>query len=153
MIEWSLTPFEIGSCDNPETIRFRKYATGTHLIAHGAQVETGLTPQEVVWQRNKARLYHYEPNREKKYLVPILIVYAPILRPYILDLVPSNSFVEHLSSEDFDVFWLDWGNAGSEDKHISFENWILDFMKAVGSVLSSSQAEELTIYGYYQGGR
>lgn len=39
------TPFEISSYDNPETIRFRKYATGTHLIVHGTEVETGLTPQ------------------------------------------------------------------------------------------------------------
>ena len=32
------TPFEISSYDNPETIRFRKYATGTHLVVHGTEV-------------------------------------------------------------------------------------------------------------------
>ena len=153
MIEWSRTPFEISSYDNPETIRFRKYATGTHLIVHGAQIETAPTPKEVLWQRGEAKVYHYEPTQEKKYPVPVLIVYAPILRPYILDLVPGNSFVEYLSGEGFEVFLLDWGNAGPEDKHLSFEDWILDYMpEAVQSVLSSSQAEELTIYGYCQGG-
>jgi hypothetical protein len=39
------TPFEISSYDNPETIRFRKYARGTHLVMHGLRVEAGLTPR------------------------------------------------------------------------------------------------------------
>jgi polyhydroxyalkanoate synthase len=91
-------------------------------------VEPGLAPKEVIWQRAEARLYHYEPTHEKKYLVPVLIVYAPILRPYILDLGPGNSFVEYLLGEGFDVYLLDWDNAGPEDKHLSFEDWILDYM-------------------------
>src|SRR5919112_835703 len=119
-------PVEISNYDNPETIRFRKYATGTHLIVHGTEVQTGLTPKEMVWQRGEARLYRYEPAREKKHPVPVLIVYAPILRPYILDLVPGNSFVEYLLDEGFDVYLLDWGNAGPEDEHLSFEDWIPD---------------------------
>ncbi len=148
------TPFEISNYDNPETIRFRKYATGTHLIVHATEVETGLTPKEMVWQRGEAKLYHYDPTHEKKkYSVPVLIVYAPILRPYILDLVPGNSFVEYLLGEGFDVYLLDWGNAGPEDKHLSFEDWILDYMpEALQSVLRDSQAKELTIFGHCQGG-
>ena len=150
----SAVPFEISNYDNPETIRFRKYATGTHLVVHGTDVETGLTPKEMVWQRGEARLYQYEPACEKKkYPVPVLIVYAPILRPYILDLVPGNSFVEYLLDEGFDVYLLDWGNAGPEDKHLKFEDWILDYMpEAVESVLKNSEAEGLTIFGYCQGG-
>jgi hypothetical protein len=52
MTTWpTSTPFEISNYDNPETIRFRKYATGTHLIVHGTKVEAGLTPKEAVWQK------------------------------------------------------------------------------------------------------
>jgi polyhydroxyalkanoate synthase subunit PhaC len=153
MASWAATPFDISSYDNPESIRFRKYATGTHLIVHGTEVEAGLTPKETVWQRGEARLYHYEPSREKKYSVPVLIVYAPILRPYILDLAPGNSFVEYLLREGFEVYLLDWGNAGPEDRHLSFEDWILDYMpEAVESVLTDSGVEGLTIFGYCQGG-
>jgi polyhydroxyalkanoate synthase subunit PhaC len=68
-------------------------------------------------------------------------------------LVPGNSFVEYLSGEGFDVYLLDWGNAGPEDRHRSFEDWILDYMpEAVESVLKNSRAEELTVFGYCQGG-
>ena len=158
MTNWpTVTPFEISDYDNPETIRFRKYATGTHLIVHGTKVEAGLTPKEAVWQKDEARLYHYEPGRQKKYPVPVLIVYAPILRPYILDLVPGNSFVEFLLREGFDVYLLDWGNAGPEDRHLSLEDWILDYMpeavEGVEGVLTDSTAEGLTLFGYCRVGR
>jgi len=107
----------------------------------------------VVWLRGEAKLYHYKPTQEKKYPVPVLIVYAPILRPYILDLVPTNSFIEFLSSEGFNVYLLDWGDARPEDKHLSFEDWILDYMpKAVENVLRESQSKGLTLLGYCQGG-
>ena len=146
-------PFEISNYDNPESIRFRKYATGTHLVVHGAEAEAGLTPKEVVWQRGKAKLFHYESTREKKYPIPVLLVYAPILRPYILDLVPGNSFVEFLLREGFNVYLLDWGNAAPEDRHLSLEDWILDYMpEAVEGVLTDSGAEGLTLFGYCQGG-
>ena len=72
MTNWSTaSPFEISNYDNPETIRFRKYATGTNLIVNGTKVEAGLTPTKAVWQKDEARPYP----------VPVLIVYAPILRP------------------------------------------------------------------------
>src|SRR5919107_479650 len=140
-------PFEISNYDNPESIRFKKYATGTHLVVHGIEVEAGLTPKEVVWQRGKDKLFHYESTREKKYPIPVLLVYAPILRPYILDLVPGNSFVEFLLREGFKVYLLDWGNAGPEDRHLSLEDWILDYMpEAVEGVLTDSTAEGLTLF-------
>ena len=74
----------IDSYDNPETIRFKKYAMGAHLILWGTQVETGQTPKEMVWEEDKAKLYRYEPEKEKKHPVPILLAYALILKPYIL---------------------------------------------------------------------
>jgi polyhydroxyalkanoate synthase len=70
----SATPFGVDSYDNPETIRFKKYATGLQLTLQGAGIETGQTPREVVWAKDKARLYHYEPEKPKKYPVPILLV-------------------------------------------------------------------------------
>src|SRR5918992_5288174 len=58
-VEWSLRPFGICDYDGPETIRLRKYATGTHVLLQEIGVETEATPREVVWTKNKARLYRY----------------------------------------------------------------------------------------------
>jgi polyhydroxyalkanoate synthase len=150
MATWGTTPLEIYDHDNPETVRFRKYATGAHLIA---PPETGRTPGEVTWERNKARLYRYEPEKAERHPVPVLLVYALILRPYILDLIPGNSLVEHLLGEGFDVYLLDWGIPGDEDRDLSFEHYVLDYLpEAVQSVLDSSRAGGLTLFGYCQGG-
>jgi polyhydroxyalkanoate synthase subunit PhaC len=153
MARHSVVPFGVDGYDNPETVRFRKYATGAHIVLQGTAVETGQTPKEVVWEKGKARLYRYEPAVQKRFSVPVLLVYALILRPYILDLVPGNSFVEYLVGEGFDVYMLDWGVPGSEDRHLSFENYVLDYMpEAVEQVTSTSQVEELSLFGYCQGG-
>ncbi|QIN83611.1 alpha/beta fold hydrolase [Rubrobacter tropicus] len=146
-------PFRVGSYDNPETVRWRKYATGAHLVLRGAPVMVGRTPKEVVWAEGTARLYRYRPDSEKRHPVPILLVYALILKPYILDLIPGNSFVEYLVGEGFDVYMLDWGAPGSEDENLCFDTYILDYMpEVVARVLHLSRAEGLILFGYCQGG-
>jgi polyhydroxyalkanoate synthase subunit PhaC len=132
---------------------FDKYAEGMKVITQGAKADTGQTPKEVIWTKNKAKLYHYQTETEKKYPIPILLIYALVNRSYILDLMPGNSFVEYLLGEGFDVYMLDWGIPGKEDKDLSFENYILDYMpRAVKKVLRKSGAEELTLFGYCMGG-
>jgi polyhydroxyalkanoate synthase len=132
---------------------FDKYSAGMRVLLEGAQANTGQTPKEVVWTKNKAKLYRYEPAAEKKYPVPILMIYALINRPYVLDLLPGNSFIEYLVGEGFDVYLLDWGIPGDEDKDIDLENHILDYMpRVVKKVLRTSHAEELTLFGYCMGG-
>ena len=62
----------------------------------GTGIETGRTPREVVWEKGKTRLYRYDTDVEKRFAVPVLLVYALILRPYILDLVPNR--IAHLQN-------------------------------------------------------
>src|SRR5919202_24046 len=56
---WSLVPLGLSDYDGPETIRFKKYATGTHVLLEEIGVETGVTHREVVRTKNKAKLYRY----------------------------------------------------------------------------------------------
>jgi polyhydroxyalkanoate synthase subunit PhaC len=132
---------------------FNKYTEGIDIIVGGSKADTGQTPKEVIWTKNKAKLYHYKSENEEKYRVPILLIYALVNRSYILDLMPGNSFVEYLVGEGFDVYLLDWGVPGKEDKDMSFENYVLDYMpRAVRKVLRHSHTDELTIFGYCMGG-
>ena len=70
--------------------RLTKVLTTKALIAQ--------TPKEVVWTLNKAKLYHYTPvvPKEQRHPVPLLLVFALMNRPYILDLRPGHSFVEFM---------------------------------------------------------
>jgi polyhydroxyalkanoate synthase len=150
----SAMPLGVDDYDNPETIRFKKYATGLQLLSEGYGIKTGQTPKEVVWAKGKAKLYrYYKLEKEKTYPVPMLLLYALILRPYILDLVPGNSLVEYLLERGFEIYLLDWGIPEEEDKNLSFEDYVLDYLpEAAENVLRRSHAEGLTLFGYCQGG-
>ena len=37
----------------------KKFKKGMRIILDGAKAETGQTPKEVIWTKNKAQLYHY----------------------------------------------------------------------------------------------
>src|SRR5260370_2125174 len=137
----------IPSASNIESA-FKKYRMGMPLILEGAGIETGRTPKEVIWTKNKAKLYHYVPMVKQQFLVPILLVYALINRPYILDLIPGNSFVEYLLGQGFDVYLLDWGIPGVEDKHLSFEHYVIDyFPRAVHKGVRNPRATNFTLFG------
>lgn len=130
-----------------------KYSRGLRLMVEGAQIETGQTPKETIWTKNKARLYHYYPEAEKKHRTPILIVYALINRPYILDLRPGNSFVEFLSQQGFDVYMLDWGIPGDEDADMALDDYVMDYIpRAARKVMKNSGTDEFTLFGYCMGG-
>jgi polyhydroxyalkanoate synthase subunit PhaC len=130
-----------------------KYAEGTRLMFEGARARTGQTSREVVWAKNKARLYRYQPSVEKKYPIPILMVYALINKPYVLDLMPGNSLVEYLVGQGYDVYLLDWGVPGDEDADFSFDDYVLDYLRpATKRLLRTSRATGYTLFGYCMGG-
>jgi polyhydroxyalkanoate synthase len=149
-------PLGIYNYDDPVCVRARKYTTGTHVLLEEIGVETGVTPNEVVWTKNKARLYRYRPADGAaggRHPVPVLLIYGFVLKPYVLDLVPGNSLVEYLVEEGFDVYLLDFGISGHEDAGVSLEDLILDYMHgAVQKVLETSGAREISLFGQSQGG-
>ncbi|CAM3843865.1 class III poly(R)-hydroxyalkanoic acid synthase subunit PhaC [Alicyclobacillus pomorum] len=119
-----------------------------------AEPEMGLTPKEIIWRKNKSKLYHFTPVDAKvTKKTPILMVYAMINKPYILDVEPGNSFVEYLLQDGFDVYMLDWGDAGIEDSHNGFAEYILDYLaKAVERVCLHSGQESINLFSYCMGG-
>src|ERR1700691_2885958 len=83
------------------------------------------TPKELVWALNKAKLYRYAPavSAAKRHTVALLLVFALINRPHILDLRPGHSFVEYMVNQGYDVYLLDWGVPGPEDKNLKFDDY------------------------------
>ena len=74
------------------------------------------TPKELVWALNKAKLYRYMPvvAAEGRHPIPLLLIFAIMNRPSILDLRPGHSFVEYMVGQGYDVYLLDWGVPGSK---------------------------------------
>lgn len=142
-----------GPGEIPPAWRFETLEEGLKILALGADVPTGVTPKDVVWTRNKATLYRYRSSAPKRHRTPILFVYALINKPYIFDLTPENSFFGHLLEQGYDVFLLDWGVAGPEDRDMTFDEYVGELIpKAVQRLRRASGEEDYTLFGYCMGG-
>ena len=109
------------------------------------------TPKELVWALNKAKLYRYVPvvPAEKRHPVPLLMVFALMNRPYILDLRPGHSFVEYMVNQGYDLYLLDWGSPGPEDKNLKFDDYTLDYMpRAIRKMKLISGSKEFSLLGW-----
>jgi polyhydroxyalkanoate synthase subunit PhaC len=109
------------------------------------------TPKDLVWTLNKAKLYRYTPvvPIEQRHPVPLLLVFALMNRPSIIDLRPGHSFVEFMVKLGYDVFLLDWGVPGLEDKHLSFDDYALEYLpRAVRKMKAITDTEEFSLLGW-----
>lgn len=133
-----------------ETDRLQKVCN----VLTQAQPDTGQTPKEVIWRKNKTKLYRFSlPGTEIKHRVPVFMLYAMINKAYILDIESGNSFVEHLVKEGFDVYMLDWGEAGYEDRHNGFADYIFDYLhKAIERTCLYSGQSQVNLFSYCMGG-
>jgi polyhydroxyalkanoate synthase subunit PhaC len=109
------------------------------------------TPKQLVWTLNKTKLYRYIPvvPEEKRHPIPLLLVFALMNRPSILDLRPGHSFVEFMVGQGYDVYLLDWGAPGPEDKNLKFDDYALDYLpRAIRRMKSISGSPEFSMLGW-----
>jgi polyhydroxyalkanoate synthase len=132
---------------------YRRFKRAAEILTTEAEPQVGLTPKETIWTKNKTKLYRYQPSLPKKHRVPLLMIYALINKPYILDLSPGNSLIEYLVNRGFDVYLLDWGTPALEDRNMKLDDYIMDYIpRAVRKVLKASGADEISLLGYCMGG-
>ena len=121
------------------------------MVLNPTRPKVGQTPREEVYKRNKSRLYRYASRRTHR--TPVLFVpNLGISRPYIFDLLPGGSFIEHMTREGFDFFLLDWGVFGPEDNDLGVEECVGKILPRMArKVLEVSGASELSVLGYCMG--
>lgn len=109
------------------------------------------TPKELVWALNKAKLYRYVPvvPPEQRYRIPLLLIFAIMNRPSILDLRPGHSFVEFMLQRGYDVFLLDWGVPGIEDKNLKLDDYAIEYLpRAIRKVKAIAGVDEFSMLGW-----
>ena len=134
---------------DPLAILEERLKTVTRVMTSKAPIAQ--TPKELVWTLNKAKLYRYIPvvRQQKRHRIPLLLIFALMNWPYILDLRPGHSFVEYLVGQGFDVYLLDWGAPGPEDKHLKFDDYTLEYMpRAIRKIKVLSGVEEVSMLGW-----
>jgi polyhydroxyalkanoate synthase len=118
-----------------------------------ATVEVGQTPSEVVYTENKLELRRYDALTETQHDVPILIVYALINRPYILDLQRDRSVVRRLLEAGHDVYIIDWNEPSRLDQQLGLHDYVNRYIdNCVDFVRDEAARDRINILGYCMGG-
>jgi polyhydroxyalkanoate synthase len=117
------------------------------------EVEVGTSEKLCVYSEDKIRLYRYAPLARSAGLKPLLICYAMVNRPYLLDLQPDRSFIRELLHAGLDVYLLDWGYPDGADRFSSFDEYVDGYLRrCVEFVREEHAVDSLTLLGVCQGG-
>ena len=120
-------------------------------IARDVQVAT--TPHEVVYEEDSLKLLRYRNEHSIDFAEPVLVCFALVNRPYILDLQPNRSVIRQLLKRGFDVYLVDWGIPTAADRTLRLQDYVCGFMKNVADfVCSHSSSPKLNLLGYCMGG-
>ena len=124
------------------------------FVVNPADPPAEVTPYEVIWKRGNTRLLRYgSRDREIKSLPYLIVPWLGISRTYVLDLLPGNSMIEYLVNQGHDVYLLDWGVVGEEDRELGFEEGVFKIIpRAIERALEASGATEITLNGICLGG-
>lgn len=130
-----------------------KLQYGPEYYARPEDVKVGQTPKEVVWEKGIWKLYHYAPPADVASNKAVLIVYALINRPYIQDLIPAISLVQHFLSKGLHVYLSDWGEPTYEDRHLTLDQYIEDGIGGMVQHICQKHAiNQVALLGHCMGG-
>uniref|UniRef100_A0A7C3ZG22 Alpha/beta fold hydrolase n=1 Tax=Archaeoglobus fulgidus TaxID=2234 RepID=A0A7C3ZG22_ARCFL len=119
------------------------------LVEKIKDVKPGFSKYEVEHEDWVFRLLHFKSK--PKLRTPILISYAYINRPHILDLHEDVSVVRYLIDAGLDVWMVDWGYPTFSDRHLKISDYIdyLDF--CVDYIRKRKKVDKITLHGYCLG--
>jgi polyhydroxyalkanoate synthase subunit PhaC len=132
--------------------RWSLRAQNLGALAVRPKVPVGVTPADVVHAENKWRLLRYRP-RHLRFKTPVLLVPSLINRHYVLDLMPGKSLAEWLVERGHDVFVIDWGTPGDEDRYLTFDDICDRYIgRALRKAAAYGPSGKAHVLGYCLGG-
>ncbi len=113
--------------------------------------KVGCSSYDVVHEDWLFKLLHFK-GKKKTLRYPVLVIYAYINRPYVMDLYDEVSIIRKELNASLDVWMIDWGYPKQADKFIKIEDYIdyIDF--CVEYIKEARGVEKVTLHGYCLGG-
>ena len=130
----------------------RKLMEGLQLLPSVDDVDYGVTAREAVWSDGKVVLYRFVGDTPPVHKRPLLIVYALVNRPYMVDLQTDRSLVQKLLALGHDVYVLDWGYPDRSERYLTLEDYLLRYIDGAVDALSARAGMSVDMLGICQGG-
>ena len=98
-------------------------------------------------------LYRFVGAKAPSARVPILVSYALVNRPYMIDLQDNRSLVRGLLERGEDVYVLDWGYPDRSDRYLDLEDYVQRFIGgAIDHLREAHGVSAVNLLGICQGG-
>ncbi len=130
----------------------RKLMEGLQLLPSVDDVDYGATAREEVWRDGKVVLYRFVGEQPSPRGRPLLIVYALVNRPYMVDLQADRSLVRRLLALGHDVYVLDWGYPDRSERWLTLEDYLLRYIDGAVQALARASGGPVDMLGICQGG-
>ena len=137
-----------------ETLKMqKKLAAGLKTLREVDDVDYGVTGKEAIYREDKLVVYRFKGARTPTAKVPILIVYALVNRPYMVDLQSDRSLVKNLLELGEDVYIIDWGYPDGADRWLTLDDYINGYIRrCVDAVATHAEVKKINLLGICQGG-
>jgi polyhydroxyalkanoate synthase subunit PhaC len=151
----SAAPFD-GAKAAQEAHDFMERVTrGLAQLASFGDVAVGTAPKDVIYSEDKLVLNRYRPHEAARERVhtPLLICYALVNRPYMMDLQPDRSLIRRLLERGVDIYLIDWGYPDGADRYLGLDDYVLRYLpRCVDEVRRASGCRRINLLGVCQGG-
>ncbi|MDO6461981.1 alpha/beta fold hydrolase [Granulosicoccaceae sp. 1_MG-2023] len=127
-------------------------AASAHLITN-PPAPGRASARRCIAEYGASRLWYYPPPTSPARREPLLLVYAMVNRPTVLDLLPGRSFIGALRAQDRAVYLLEWGDPDQAGYNRGLSHLLGRRMQAlVQAALRHSGRATITMAGICQGG-
>jgi polyhydroxyalkanoate synthase subunit PhaC len=133
----------------------KKIIKGTENLRHLREedIAIGETAKEVIYREDKVILYRFQSIADQQLNIPILIIYALVNRPYMVDLQPDRSLVANLLKLGLEVYLIDWGYPTRADRWLTLDDYINGYINnCVDCIRNRHHATAINLLGICQGG-
>ena len=101
----------------------------------------------------KTVLWRYARTAQDAGLPPLVICYALVNRPYMLDLQPDRSLIRGLLARGLDVYLVDWGYPDDDDRELRLDDYVNRYLGAcIDHVRCAHGVQSVNLLGVCQGG-
>jgi len=131
----------------------QKLSAGLKTLREVEDVTYGATAKEAVYSDGRLVLYRFNGEEPASARTPLLIVYALVNRPYMVDLQHDRSLVKGLLAQGEDVYIIDWGYPDGSDRYLILEDYIERFIGGcVDFLRARHEVDRINLLGICQGG-